>query len=257
MAMTTMIQSEDPTLHVGLIEATVWADAVEEITDGVFPRDDADKLAFWEAAGIIADDQVDELWGRAISVAQKATRASELLSRKDDVVFSATVLVDGGWVVTCTSRATVANVDGAESLDKIHPMLEVAIAPADRIWQVIRRVLPPEEALRREPRATNVDEAKQINVDLSAIPETMRATPETFAAHIHEMPNLPPQIVDISDPRATVFTYTLVADDAGVRTSNKTWVLGKALYLIDADTASMWEVPEGDLGHTLVASLTQ
>ena len=30
--MTTMIQSEDPTLHVGLIEATVWADAVAALT---------------------------------------------------------------------------------------------------------------------------------------------------------------------------------------------------------------------------------
>lgn len=255
--MTTMIQSEDPTLHVGLIEATVWADAVEEITDGNFPRDDEDKLAFWEAAGIVVNNQLDELWGRAIGVAQEAVRACELLSRKDDVVFSATVLVDAGWVVSCTSRGTVANVDGAEALDKIHPMLEVAIAPADRIWQVIRRVLPPEDALRHEPRATNVDEAKQITIDLSSIPESMRATPESFAAHLYEMPHLPPQVIDLTDPRATVFTYSLAADGSGVRTSNKTWVLGKALYLIDSDTASMWEVPQGDLGHTLVASLTQ
>lgn len=253
--MTTMIQSEDPTLHVGLIEATVWADAVEEITDGVFPRDDDDKLAFWEAAGIIADDQVDELWGRAITVAQQSTRACELLSRKDEVVFSATVLVHDGWVVSCTSRGTVANVDGEESVDKLHPMMEVAIAPVHRAWQVIRRVLPPEDALRHEPRATNVDEAKQITVDLSSIPEGMRSTPETFAAHLYELPHLPPQVIDLSDPHATVFTYSLAADESGVHTSNKTWVLGKALYLIDADTASMWQVPDGDLGHTLVTSL--
>lgn len=255
--MTTMIQSEDPTLHVGLVEATVWADALEDITDGTLPLDDKDKLAFWEAAGIVVDGELDELWGRAIAVAQHSTRACELLSRKDDVVFNATVLVDAGWVVSCTSRGTVATVDGVEALDKLDPMMEVAIAPAERAWQVLRRVLPPEEPLRHEPRAAHVDEAERVAVDLEALPESMRATPETFAAHLYEMPNLPLPIVELADPRATVFTYTLVADDNGVRTSNKTWVLGSALYLIDADTASMWQVPDGDLGHTLVASLLE
>lgn len=254
--MTTMIQSEDPTLHVGLIEASVWADAVEDIRGGVIPRDDEDKLAFWEAAGIIADGHLDELWGRAIAVTQQSTRACELLSRKDDVVFSATVLVDAGWVVSCTNRATVANVDGVESVDKLHPMTEVAIAPVERAWQVLRRVLPPEDALRHEPRATSLAEATQITVDLASVPESMRATPETFAAHLYQLPSLPPEIIDLADPRATVFTYCLVADAQGVHTSNKTWVLGKALYLIDADTASVWKVPAGDLAHTLVATLT-
>ncbi len=248
---TTMIRSEDPTLHVGLVEASVWADAVERIRDGEVPRDDEDQLAFWEAAGILAGGLLDEAWGRALHVVQTSQHAVEVLSVHEDVAFAATVFVDGDWAVACTSRATVGNVDGAEAVDRIHPMVEVALTPRPRVWQLVRRVLPPLDELRHEPRPTRLDEATRV--DLSSIPDEMRATPETFAAHLYHLPQLPPEIADATDPRATVFTYGVRATPAGVQTSNKTWILGRALTLVDADTASMWQVPPGDLG----AALTQ
>ncbi|WP_296137073.1 hypothetical protein [uncultured Tessaracoccus sp.] len=248
---TTMIRSEDPTLHVGLVEASVWADAVERIRDGAVPRDDEDQLAFWEAAGILDGGLLDQGWGQALRVVQTSEHAVELLSRYDDVAFAVTVFVDADWSVACTSRATVGTVDGVEAVDRIHPMLEVALTPRHRVWQLVRRSLPPLDELRHEPRPTRLDDATRV--DLSSIPDEMRATPETFAAHLYQLPQLPPELVDATDPRATVFTYGVRATPTGVQTSNKTWILGRALTLVDADTASMWQVRPGDLG----AALTQ
>lgn len=256
--MTTMIQSEDPTLHIGIVGADVWGSAVEEIVDGEVPTDDPDKLAFWEAPGILADGKLDEMWGRAIRIAQTSVRGTEIISRYGDVVFAATVLVDraGEWATCATTRAAVGvNEEGVEVVEAVHPMLEIAIAPADRLWALIRRVLPPLDALRHEPRVTLESEAKRITLDGVEIPEEMKASPETFAQHLMQLPFLPPQFYDIADPEASVFTYTLDADSGKVRTSSRTWALGRKLYLIDADTASIWEVPPGDVGSSLLQAL--
>lgn len=254
--MTTMFQSEDPTMHVGMVGAEIWLDAVERIRDGVVPTDDVDQLAFWEAAGILASGQLDPLWGRAITVEHSADRGIEILSRYGDVVFSATVLVDGDTATCVTSRATVAaNAEGVEEVDALHPMVEVAITPSSRVWELIRRVMPPLDELRHEPRPTRESEAKRVTLEGVVIPEVMKATPESFATHLLEIPNLPPAILDATDPRASVFTYTIISDDRGTRTYSKTWALGRKLYLIDADTGSIWEVPPGDLGFALVQGL--
>lgn len=256
--MTTMIVSEDPTLHVGMVGSIIWSDAVEQIKGGVVPTEDRDQLAFWEAAGILADGALDPLWGRAITVEQSADRGIEIISRYEDVIFAGTVLVDGDTAVCVTTRATVtANVEGVEVVDAVHPMVEVAVAPSHRLWQLIRRVLPPLDELRHEPRPTREAEAKPITLDGVQIPDAMRATPENFAAHLLELPNLPGAILDATDPRASVFTYTLISNEDGTRTYSRTWALGRKLYLIDADSASIWEVPAGDLGHALVQGLAQ
>lgn len=254
--MTTMIESEDPTLHVGMVGSTIWSDAVEEIRDGVVLTGDRDKLAFWEAAGIVAGDRLDPLWGRAIAVEQSADRGIEIVSRYGDVIFAGTVLVDGDAAICVTTRATVeADAAGTEVVGAVHPMVEVAIAPSHRLWQLIRRVLPPVDELRHEPRATLESEAKRVTLEGVVIPDAMKATPETFASHLLDLPNLPGAILDATDPRASVFTYTLVSDDRGTRTLSRTWALGRKLYLIDADSGSIWEVPPGDLGFALVQGL--
>ncbi|SDL20489.1 hypothetical protein SAMN04488242_0740 [Tessaracoccus oleiagri] len=257
--MTTMIQADDPTLHVGMIGGTVWADAVDRIHAGVVPDDDADLRALWEAAGILTREGIDPLWARAIEIAQTSTRGCEIVSRYGDVVFAATVLLanERDQATCVTSRATVAtDADGREVVGAVHPMVELAIAPADRLWRLIRRVLPPLDALRHEPRVTPESEAKRVTLDGVTIPESMTATPESFALHLLDLPNLPPKILDATEPQATVFTYTLVGDGDGVRTLSRTWALGKKLYLIDAESASIWEVPPGDVGSALVRGLT-
>lgn len=248
--MTTMIQApEEPSLHVGLVGVEVWNDAVEGIRDGVLPPADPDISVHWEAAGIIADGRLDELWGRAIDIAQTSRRTTMLLARMGDVVFQSTVLVsrDGRWATTHVARFTVArDEEGTEVVGTMHPMVEVAIAPTDRLWTLIRRTLPPLEELRHEPRATHLGDATRLTVDLGQLDPT---SPEAG------LPRLPDGIVDGSETRASVFTLTVVADGEQLTRSEKIWALGESLFLIDPDTASVWKVPPGDVGSTLVRSL--
>lgn len=256
--MTTMIESEDPGLYVGILSGIIWDEAVERIIAGEIPQDNLDRIAFWQAAGIVVDDKLDPMWAKAIHAAQGSRIGCELVSTYDGVVFHATVLIDrqSDSAVCITDRGTIeADQDGVERVAGVHPMTEVAIAPVNRVWSLIRRVLPPLEELRSQPQPTAQSEAKELSLQGIEIPERMRANPETFAQHLQQLPNLPGPFYDLFDAKANVFSYTLVSDGNGVRTSGKTWALGDKLYLIDADTASAWEVPPGNLGYTLVRDL--
>ncbi|GAA4896122.1 hypothetical protein GCM10025789_12270 [Tessaracoccus lubricantis] len=257
--MTTMIQADDPTLHVGMVDATVWAEAVEHLRGDAIPGGDPDRLALWQAAGIITDGGPDPLWRRALVIAQTSLRGCRIVSRFGDVVFEAAVLVaaERDWAICVTSRATVARDDeGAEVVGAVHPMVEVAIAPADRLWRLIRRVLPPLEELRHEPHATRQGSARRLALEGVVIPESMRTAPENLTRHLLQLPDLPRELLNVAEPRAAVFTHTVVADDGAVKALSRTWALGQRLYLVDVGTASVWEVPPGDLGFALVEGLT-
>lgn len=254
--MTTMIQAEDPTVHVGLIGNDVWAAALQQIHPGMTVEDlDEDLRVHWQAAGIVTESGLDELWVRAIGLARDANRATKILSKYRAMVFDATVLVDDDWAVVTTQRATVEHAEGVERIDKVHPMTEVAIGPRGRLWPLIRRVLPPLEPLRAEPRATHVEEATRLQLDLSSLPEAARASQELLAAKLRQLPELPGAVLDALEAEAEVWAHTIVATHEGVRASTKVWALGQHLTLFDPDTATAWQVPAGDLGHTLVEGL--
>lgn len=256
--MTTMIQSEDPAIHVGIVGAQVWADALEKITAGAVPQDDPDLLAFWEAAGILRRGELDQMWASALRVVQESTVGSQLISTYGKVVFRGTIMVEGEHAVCLTERGVVgANEDGERIIQGLDPMIEVAIAPAGKVWKLVRRVLPPLEELRHEPKAAKLRDEDLVTLEGLRLPPSMVAKPETFASELHQLPNLPPRLVDLFDARAQVFAFTYALDDDGARTSSKAWALGKRLYMVDSDENLIWQVPAGQLGATIVAALRE
>lgn len=252
-----MIEAENPLVKVGLIGAAAWSSAVQSIR-GTIPTGDEMMRLQWEAAGIVTPDgELDPEWARTISVTQGSLRGAEVVSVYEHMVFAATVLVGDGTVVCVTARGATEEVDGAEKITAVHPMLEVAMAPSAQAWLLLRRVLPPLDALRAEPRPTAPGEVELLTLDGVEIPETMKASQETFSTHFVNLPTLPTAVVDaVEDPVATVFAYMLGVDGGKVRQSSQAWSLGsRGLYRVDSDTAAVGKVPHGDLAHRILAEL--
>ncbi|MDO5287677.1 MAG: hypothetical protein Q4G45_12775 [Actinomycetia bacterium] len=254
--MTTMM-SDDRGLHVGMVTGQVWESAVEKIVAATVPRDDPDELALWEATGILAGGKLDPGWGQAISIAQTATTMAQLVSVYQEVMFSATVWVarDGRHAVTATTRSTIeTDDDSSERVDQTHPLLEVAAAPTARLWDLLRRVLPPVDELRHEPRPTSEDEARRVVLDPDQVPAWMRTSQAAFSEGLPLLPQLPAAIRDALEPRARVHSFVTREQPEPYRVSQH-WLLGKQLHLVDEKSRSMWTVPPGALAHALVTDL--
>lgn len=251
-----MITSENPSVRVGLIGAKAWSEAVAKV-HGSLPSDAEEMMALeWEAAGIVDPDrQPDTDWMRALEVTRKAAIGAEVVSVYEAMVFSGTLLVDGDDVVCVTARAAFEE-EGERQVTAVHPMLEVAIAPRKLVWLLLRRVLPPLDELRAEPRETQPGDIEPLTLDGVEIPESIQADPEKFSAHLVHLPGLPAALYDALEPTAEVYAYVLASKDGDVRHTSQAWALGdRGLYRIDSDTAQVAKVPAGDLAHRLVAEL--
>lgn len=255
-----MIAAENPAVKVGMIRATAWSEAVQQLRGSVPTGDEMLGLE-WEAAGIVGPDgALDPDWARALRVTQDAQVGAEVVSVYRGIVFSATLFSLGADLVCVTARATFRedDLDGATAtvIDTVHPMLEVALAPSADPWLLLRRVLPPLDALRADPRAPEASEVTPLELDGVEIPERLRADVETFASHMALLPTLPQAVADAVDPQASVFAFSLRADRGALETSSRAWSLGKrGLYRVEPETARAFQVPRGDLGHHLVEAL--
>lgn len=255
--MGTMIRAENPAVRVGLIRATAWGDAVEKIR-GTVPVDDELVRLEWEAAGIVDDSgALDRNWATALRVTQEAVAGAEVVSMHDGVAFSATLFVRDVDLVCVTARATYVEDDDGVHIDAVHPMLEVALAPAVDPWLLLRRVLPPVEALRAAPREPGVSEVARLSLDGVVIPPHLRADPTAFAQHLVLLPGLPGAVADAVDAVASVFAFVLRADRGEVISTSVAWAAGRqGLYRVEPATASVFSVPAGDVGHQLAAALS-
>ena len=251
-----MIEAENPRVRVGMIGAKAWSAAVQQIR-GEVPATDEMLALEWEAAGIVSPAGVlDPDWSRAIAVTQSATRGAEVVSTFQKMAFTATLLVDQGVVVCITARGATEGEGPEEKITAVHPMLEVAVAPAADAWLLLRRVLPPLDALRADPRPTEPGDIELLSLEGVEIPESMRASQEAFSRHFANLPTLPEAVADAVEPKASVFAYTLAAEGTEVRQSSQAWSLGeRGLYRIDSDTAAIARVPAGDLAHRILVEL--
>lgn len=246
-----MIAAENPAVRVGLIRAVAWSGAVEKLR-GTVPAEDDLRLE-WEGAGLLTPEgELVADWARALRVTQDSLAGSQVVSVFDGVVFSATLFRLDDDLVCVTARATH---DESGQIDAVHPLLEVALGPAADPWLLLRRVLPPLDELRADPRETRPGEAAPLSLNGVEIPEQLRADPSR-GAEVAQLPTLPAAVADAVDPRATVFTYTLRGDGGRAQQSNRAWALGKKdLYRVEPDTAQVLQVPTGDIGHLLSTAL--
>lgn len=248
-----MITAEHPLVKVGLIGAAAWSSAVQHLRADAPPVDDEMTTLQWEAAGLVdADGAVDPEWARAIRVTQDAIVGAEVVSVYQEMAFAATLLRHEQTLVCVTARGAIEG----RKITAVHPMLEVAMAPSELGWELLRRVLPPLKELRADPRPTRPGDIELLTLDGVEIPESMRASQQSFATHLSDLPTLPTAMADALDPEASVFVYLLNAEGAHVRQSSQAWALGRlGLYRVDSDTAAIAKVPAGDLAHRILVEL--
>lgn len=251
MSANTMVVEDD--LHVGMVHYDVWADAMEQIRGGEIQHSDEDTMAGWEAAGIITRDGLAPDWALALRVAQEATAGMEIVSVYREVAFDAMIYLLDEHIVTVTSRAAVeAGEDGWEMVG-VHAMLEVVLASRIDPWRLVRRVLPPLDVVRAEPRLPRREELEPLHVDLSGMTDEAKFDTELFSRRLQQLPNLPAAMRDALDPVASVFAYGLGQVDGQLRTSNDAWSVGEdALYHLIPGTAAVTKVPPGQLGAELL-----
>ena len=243
-------------LQVGMVGYTIWADAMEQIRDGQLPHADEDTLASWEAAGIITSRGLSQDWGLALRVAQEATSGMEIVSTYRDVTFDAMVFVLDAHIVTVTSRAAVEETDEGLQATGVHSMLEVVLASHVDPWRLLRRVLPPLDAVRAQPRLPRAEELEPLTLDVVDMPQEALFDQELFARRLQHLPTLPTTVRDALQPVASVFAYGLGQVGGQLRTSNDAWSVGELdLYHLVPGQPGVTRVPTGQLGAELLLRL--
>lgn len=108
-------------------------------------------------------------WAQALGEHQQAplsmavTATHENLAHRGEVRF-------GGPLTTSTLRRfkTELNADGARIAAAVDPASEFCVAPADHVWSLVRRMLPPRPELRCPPRQTPQDRRQVVNITASS-----------------------------------------------------------------------------------------
>ncbi|TRY17781.1 hypothetical protein FOJ82_10925 [Tessaracoccus rhinocerotis] len=152
MPEPTMVATADD-LHVGRIAMPAWQAAVERLATGSADGAGEEQLLQWRAAGIL--DEQSALapdWERAIDAQARAKVALTLVARQYDVAFLTNLYAcpEQECAVAVTVRATVGE---GRRIDVVNPQAEVAWAPLPSIWPLLRRVLPPVDAMRADVAA--------------------------------------------------------------------------------------------------------
>ncbi|MEO7587766.1 MAG: hypothetical protein ABIS84_07020 [Arachnia sp.] len=187
MSESTMT-STDQGLHVGRLATPAWQAAVEHLARHAPADAPEELLAQWRAAGIVdADLAVAPDWQRAIDAQTNAAAAITLVARMSDVAFLTNLYLcpDLALDVAVTLRATVAEGSAVSRIDFVHPQAEVATAPHDRLWSLLRRVLPPLDAFRADAPGTPAAAPVPVSSsgDAQTTAEKAEASLFAFGAH--------------------------------------------------------------------------
>lgn len=262
----TAERSGGGSLRVWLVGAEAWVQAVETIHGGVVPREDADLLLAWEAAGIVnAFGEVDPHWAQLITLAQDATTIVEVVSTFGDVVFLATLLLtpQQQLAVCVTSRATFTVVDGRSVIDAGHPMVEIASSDASAPWVLLKRVLPPVDNARAEPVEVDPRELRPVTLDPSVVPVSLRDDPVRAGDYLTELargdrdnvPALPPDIAQSLSTTDGVFAVVLGSRAGATVSRELVWSIGEHLFRLDPAQHTFSKVPPGDIGGQLISAI--
>lgn len=253
--------SEQTTMHVaegmsvGVVGQRTWRDALLRIVDGVVPTVDEDVLASWDAAGIITPEGIDPQWERALRLAQTSTVGVEIVATYSGVTFDAMLFFSGPDALCVTARAKVEERPHGLEVTGADPMLEVALASSADPWVLMRRILPPLEIARAQPRLPRSDEIEPVTFDVGELPDSLRFDPQAFSQRLLYLPELPSELREALEPEASVFAYGMAEIGGELRTFNDAWSVGSELYHLVPGKPGMWKVPAGQLGGQLISQL--
>lgn len=224
MSEPTMVVTRDE-LRVGRIAMSSWQAAVERLATGSAHGASEEQLLQWRAAGVV--DEALALapdWEQAIEAQARAKVALTLVARQDDVVFLTNLYACPE--LECAVAVTVRGTVGEDrKLDVVNPQAEVATVPLPSLRNLLRRVLPPVDAMRADVTEHQVAE------------ELVEPTPEALA--------------EADAAAASVFAYAV---DAASGTSEEVvwYVQGSDLHRLRTRSREIHKVAPGDV----VAGLT-
>lgn len=243
-----------PPLKTWLVSPKGWNTAAESAQNPAAGQAADDEVwAELVRAGVARDDRtLDPMWQAVINQSLTAQAVFRVASTYNGLAYLADISL-GREVTTCLTRRLRVEDDGSGALvaTGADPQLEFVVTRPDQPWQLIRRVLPPLEELRAEPRQTRDAERVEYPLDPATI-EQIRASLAT--------PGLAPAARDALNAKATVMLMTLVAPPAGATDKApgvglKAWALGEnGLYSLEPqrDGATVAKVSPGDIGFAVL-----
>lgn len=192
---------------------------------------EVDAWAELEESGLARDGHLTPEWTRALAGADRAPVTITLAARHDRMVFDTDVALLPGLGLTVTQRSVV----GDEPSETLHePVVELVAFSPDLVWPVVRRVLPPQEAVRADPRPTPPSQRRTIGAD-DAARESVLAGGDAQVS----------LLVSIHTPEGTapfgLHRWVLVDDD---------------LYEVNGTDPEVVAVQPGAIAHELVYLVT-
>lgn len=150
---TTARPDESGSLNVRRMTLRAYTCAIhaarEEHTD---EPQDREAWAELEASGIAEHGRLRPQWAQALSAATTAPVQVHVTAHQGAVAFTTGIVLLPGVGLACTQRS-IATPDSPD--DEGHePAVELVAFAPELIWPVVRRVLPPHDALRADPAPT-------------------------------------------------------------------------------------------------------
>lgn len=242
---------QQPPLKIWMVTPHTWNVAAQAAqADSPDPADDASWKELVDAGIASQAGVLDPMWKAVLAQTLTAPIAFRVASTYNNLAYLADVSL-GDNVTTClTRRLSVAEAeDGSLEPTGADPQMEFVVTTHGRPWELIRRVLPPLDELRAEPRQTRTAERVEQAVDA----ETLKRIREGL-----DVPGLSPNMADALAPKASVTLMSLVdapgAPEGSTGVGFATWVLGEdGLYTLErkGDTACVTKVSPGDIGFTI------
>ncbi len=211
-----------------------------------------------------AEGELDPMWQKALASSAEADIAIRVISVYEDLAYVGDLTLDGD-ICTCLLRRVrvKAGSQGQWDITGADPKLEFAVTTADNPWLLVRRILPPLEALRAAPAAPGPgpSESYPLTADLAAgVREALDSgSVATPGAALLSVPGLPPEVRAALQPSASVSMLTLVkprgAPEASLGVAVVMWTVGLAgLHRFQPGDPGpgITRVQPGDLGYHVI-----
>lgn len=203
-------------------------------------------------AGIVAPDRaLRPAWARVLGDASAADIAFQLSARmgKAGIFSTVSMTPDAGLSITERRRLQVGESEIA--IESVEDKVEIALFDPRLIWPAIQRVLPPNEAVRSDPRPGTVQREQTLAAisdipERSALPDGVRtdlasASVEVSLALSVDLGDRPPAAAirhwsvgnsgDLLEVRLLGDAVTVVDVPAGTIAREVTWLAVGALEL--------------------------
>ena len=248
-------------LNVRRVSVRAYEMAIESARRAAASAGDTVAAEVWaelEEVGIAAGGQLTPQWENALAAAPNAPVQLRVVATLAATTFETDVVLPPGLGLATTQRAVERDEDTVRE-----PFVEMVAFPPEQVWQEVRRVLPPIDVVRADPRPTTPSGRRAVPV-----PDEVREHLARQSGEGNEVPGqLPSALLEGQDEWHRVVAggdaqvgVTVAANLPGkgvVPLGVHRWVVvGDALYAVDVASGSVARVEAGAIAYEVVYLVT-